>query len=168
MTTAFPHLSPEEVRAHKGKSFTGISVTFMCHDGQGRFFMAQRGTAVRDEPGTWDVGGGGLHFGERTVDGAVREAQEEYGAQVLGEPTLLGFREVFRTSPDGTPTHWIAFDYLLRVDPDSMRLNETDTLSAGGWYTLNDLPSPRHSQMETVYWEKYHDRLRELFSDSSQ
>ena len=124
--------------------------------------MTQRGPASRDEAGTWDIGGGGLKFGESTQDGAVREAGEEYGAQLTGDPQLLGFREVFRTAPDGTPTHWLTFDYLLPVDPASMHINEPDMLSDSGWFTLDMLPSPRHSQMETRYWDRYGAQLRRL------
>lgn len=162
MTEPFTPLTSEILRAHKGKSFTGLAITFMCHDGRGRFFMAQRSGASRDEPGVWDVGGGGLKFGETLVGGVRREVSEEYGATILKEPLYLGYRDVFRQAPDGTPTHWVTHDFFVLVAPDSMHINEPEMLSDSGWFTLDHLPSPRHSQMETLYWDKYRSQLQGL------
>lgn len=35
----------------KGVDYTGITVVFCCHDGQGRFVMAKRSNNSRDEAG---------------------------------------------------------------------------------------------------------------------
>jgi hypothetical protein len=44
----------------KGLDYTGISVVYFCHDGNGNFLMQKRGKNCRDENGRWDIGGGAL------------------------------------------------------------------------------------------------------------
>ncbi len=55
---SFKKLPPEEIHKHKGTSFVGLSVAFICHDGKGNVFMSKRGSNTRDEHGRWDFGGG--------------------------------------------------------------------------------------------------------------
>ena len=54
----------------------------------------------------WQFPGGSLKHGENTAQGAVREAFEETGVRVLGEPRLLG---VFTNSGEGHSDHIITF-----------------------------------------------------------
>lgn len=140
----------------KGLDFTGISVVFLCHDGNGNFLFSQRGQSCRDEQGMWDPGGGSLEFGESIDDAVVREVSEEYGARVL-EKKFLGFREALRLQ-NGHPSHWIAFDFLVLVDPKQVKNNEPHKLDAIGWFRLNNLPTPLHSQIPK-YFEKYGSQL---------
>lgn len=35
----------------KGEDFTGITIVFLCHDGEGNFLLAKRGAQCRDENG---------------------------------------------------------------------------------------------------------------------
>ena len=62
----------------KGIDFTGIAVSFSCHDGKGNYLFHKRGVGCRDEQGRWDCGGGGLKFNERLIDALYREVEEEY------------------------------------------------------------------------------------------
>ena len=139
-------LTPEILRQHKGVSFAGITTCFFCTDGQGKLFLAKRSNKARDEHGNWDVGGGGLKFGIRAIDNAIREIQEEYSAT----PTnieFIGYRDILRNLPDGTPTHWVALDFKAVVDPKDVKINEPDMFDDSGWFKLDDLPAPLHSQV---------------------
>lgn len=140
----------------KGEDYTGINVTYFCHDGNGRFILNKRSVQCRDEHGCWDPGGGGVDFGD-SIEGTLRkEIKEEYGTDVLGFEAL-GYREVHREHA-GRKTHWIAFDFKVLVDPKKVMNGEPHKFDAVEWFTLETMPTPVHSQFP-FFLEKYKDRL---------
>src|SRR3989344_3566011 len=128
----------------KGIDYTGISVVFFCHDGQGRFLMQKRGTAARDEHGVWDIGAGGLELHSTPEETLRQEIKEEYGTDVL-DSELLGFRDVHREH-DGQKTHWLALDFKVLVDPSKVVNGEPHKFDAIDWFSLDQLPKNMHSQ----------------------
>lgn len=140
----------------KGIDFTGIAVSFSCHDGNGNYLFHKRGVGCRDEHGRWDCGGGGLKFNETLTDALYREVEEEYGTKPI-ESEFLGHDEVFREQ-EGVSTHWITFRYRVLVDRNKTINNEPLKLEAILWTTLDTLPSPLHSQLPVVL-EKYKEFL---------
>ncbi len=136
----------------KGIEYTGIAVSFSCHDGKGNYLFHKRGIGCRDEHGRWDCGGGGLKFNERLIDALTREVQEEYGTKPIATE-FLGHDEVFREY-EGKPTHWITFRYKVLLDRDAVINNEPDKLEEILWTTLDQMPHPLHSQLPVVL-EKY-------------
>ena len=136
----------------KGIDYTGIAVSFYCHDGKGNFVTHRRTQNCRDEWGRWDFGGGGLKFNEILEDGVIREVEEEYGTKPI-QIEFMGTDEVFRTH-EGKNTHWISFRYKVLVDRDSVKNNEPEKHDALMWVTLDNLPSPLHSQ-SAASLEKY-------------
>ncbi len=128
----------------KGIDYTGITISFYCHDGKGNFVTHRRTQNCRDEWGRWDFGGGGLKFNEKLEDGVMREVEEEYGTKPI-QIEFMGTDEVFRTH-EGKNTHWISFRYKVLVDKDSVKNNEPEKHDALMWVTLDNLPSPLHSQ----------------------
>lgn len=140
----------------KGLDYTGITVVFCCHDGNGNILMHKRSQNVRDEHGRWDVGAGGLEFGEDPIDGLRREIREEYLAEVL-EHEFLGYRSVVRDL-NGTPTHWLALDFKVKVDPAVVGNGEPEAIDEVGWFTLATLPDPTHSQLHK-FLDQYKNRL---------
>ena len=140
----------------KGFDFVGVCVVFFCHDGKGNVLMAKRSQNARDEQGRWDIGGGGVEFGE-TVEQILRnEIKEEYNADVISFE-FLGFRDVHRTH-GGKSTHWIALDFKVLVDPNGVKINEPHKFDELGWFKLENLPKPNHSQFRT-FLEKYREKL---------
>jgi len=152
-------LPAEVIRAHKGVSFVGVSIGFICYDAAGQFVMAKRSNKARDEQGNWDVGAGGLKWGDSVEDTVRREVLEEYGAEAL-KLDFLGYRDIFRTQPDGTETHWLSLTFAVLVDHDQVKNNEPDTFDDIGWFTLDSLPSPLHSQ-QLPFFEKYRKQLKQ-------
>ena len=51
-----------------GYDYVGISTPFYCHDGDGNILMHKRSVQCRDEQGKWDIGGGGIEFGDKVED----------------------------------------------------------------------------------------------------
>ena len=151
-------LSADILRKHKGISFVGVTTCFICHDGNGNIFMAKRSQNARDEHGTWDVGGGGLKWGVTAKENVIREVEEEYGTTPK-DVEFLGYRDVFRTLNDNTSTHWLALDFIVLVNRDQVKINEPDMFDNFGWFTLDDLPSPLHSQLHHTF-ENNKDKLK--------
>ncbi|PYC77402.1 RNA pyrophosphohydrolase [Streptomyces tateyamensis] len=121
-----------------------VSVVFLCHDGTGRFLLARRAPAARDEPGRWDCGAGGLEFGEGFEQAVAREVREEYTAEPR-RVTVLGVRNVLRGAP--VDSHWVAVVCLAEVDPAEVAIGEPDKFDALDWFTADALPAPLHSQL---------------------
>jgi len=147
----------------KGVSYTGVCVVFFCHDGAGRFLMAKRNENCRDEYGRWDIGGGGLDFGETLETALAREIKEEYCTSIISHQAL-GFRDIHRTHEDA-PTHWIALDYAVQIDPSLVANGEPHKHDAIEWFTLDSMPllSEVHSQWPAFY-NAHQKRLLQLTS----
>lgn len=141
---------------NKGEDYVGVCVVYLCHDGQGNVLMAKRSARARDEQGRWDIGGGGLEFGDSIEETLRKEIKEEYCADVR-EFEFLGYRDVHRQH-DGNPTHWIALDFKVLVDKKQVKNGEPHKFDALEWFRLDALPSPLHSQLPT-FLNNYRSRL---------
>lgn len=128
----------------KGFDYTGVTIVYFCHDGEGNFIMAKRGKNARDENGKWDIGGGGLEFGDKVEDTIRKEIKEEYSTDVLAFE-FLGFRDVHREH-NGEKTHWIALDFKVLVDKHKVRNGEPHKFDDLKWFTLDTLPENIHSK----------------------
>lgn len=128
----------------KGFDYTGVTVVYLCHDGEGNFLLSKRGTNCRDEHGTWDGGGGGLEFGDTIIDTLHKEIKEEYCTDVL-EYEFMGYRDVHREH-DGKKTHWLALDFKVLIDKDKATNGEPHKFDAVEWFNLDEFPTPLHSQ----------------------
>lgn len=153
-------LSSEILRQHKGVSFVGVTTTFFCYDSSGEFFLAKRSQNARDEKNRWEVGAGGLKWGVDPLENVRREIKEEYGAKAK-KIEFLGYRNMLRKLEDGTPTHWIGLDFAVLVDRKQMKNNEPDMFNEVGWFTLENLPTPMHSQTPG-YLKKYKNQLAKI------
>ena len=140
----------------KGLDSIGVAVVCFCHDGAGKYLVAQRSERSRDERGAWEPGSGSVEFGERLEDAVRREMREEYSVEVM-DLEFMGFRDVHRLH-EGRKTHWIVFDYRARVDPQAVRIGEPEMLNEIRWVRLEDIPTPRHSQF-ALFLEKYKNKL---------
>ena len=131
----------------RGEDYTGVAVVYFCHDGKGNFILNKRGVNCRDEHGTWDPGGGGIEFGDTVENSLRKEIKEEYCTDVI-EYEFLGFRDVHREH-NGKKTHWISLDFKVLVDRNKVGNGEPHKFEAVEWFTLNNLPTPLHSQFPT-------------------
>ncbi len=140
------------IRMEKGVDYIGVAVCFYCHDSDGNYVLTKRSASCRDEQGRWDFGGGGVRFGETVIQTLLREIKEEYGTEPVSYE-FLECDEVFREH-DGKRTHWIDFRYKVLLNRALVTNNEPEKHDDIGWFTLDDLPSPLHSQIEREV-EKY-------------
>ena len=147
---------PGELNLKKGRDYIGVTAVYFCHDGQGNFVMAKRSQNARDEHGRWDIGAGGVEFGDTVENTLRKEIMEEYCTDVLGLE-FLGFRDVHREEA-GRPTHWIALDFKVLVDRNKVKIGEPHKFDELGWFQLADLPAKLHSQLP-YFLEKYKEKL---------
>lgn len=136
----------------KGEDCVGVTVVFMCHDGQGNYLLAKRSENCRDEWHTWDPGGGGLELHDTVEDTLRKEIKEEYCTDVL-DYEFLGYRDVHREH-EGKKTHWIALDFKVLVDRGKVKNGEPHKLEEVAWFKLDDFPKEQHSQFP-YFLKKY-------------
>ena len=136
----------------KGEDYTGVTIVFLCHDGEGNYLLNKRSANCRDEQGTWDCGGGGLEFSDTVENTLKNEIREEYGTDVL-DYQFIGYRDAHREN-NGKKTHWIALDFKVLVDRRRVTNGEPHKFDAIGWFTLTEFPAPLHS-LFPGFLEKY-------------
>ena len=140
----------------KGEDFIGITIVYLCYDGNGNYLLNKRSTNCRDEHGRWDCGGGALEFGDFVEQTLQREIHEEYATEVL-QFEFLGFRDVHRLHK-AHKTHWVSLDFKVLVDRTKVKNGEPHKFDEIGWFQLKNFPSPLHSQFPE-FLRKYVDRL---------
>ena len=139
-----------------GIDYPGINITYYCHDGTGRYVFNLRGKNCRDEQGKWDCGAGKLELHQTIEECLRKEIKEEYCTDVL-DYEFLGFDDVHREH-NGVQTHWIGLRYRVRVDAKKVANGEPHKFDDVQWFTLDNLPSPLHSQVEDEL-RAYRDKL---------
>lgn len=132
----------------RGIDYIGVTVSFICHDGQGRVLLQKRSQNARDERGRWDNGGGALEFGETFEDAVRREVKEELGVEAR-DLIPLGVYNSLRNQ-DGVATHWISVPYAVRVNPEEVKIGEPHKVDEIGWFDPRALPTPQHTCLETM------------------
>ncbi len=158
-------LPADVIRAHKGKSFVGVSTAIAILNKRGELFMAKRSENTRDEHGTWDICGGGLKWGVNLQDNIVREMSEEFAVKTNEPLHFLGVREAFRVDQHNEDTHWVCIDYLVVVTDEesaNVRINESDNFTDSGWFSLEKLPTPRHSVLTDDYFLRLNSYFNKL------
>jgi len=121
-----------------GRDYIGVGVGAMVADQTGRFFLARRGQAARNETGMWEFPGGGLDFGERLEDSIIREFEEEYGIRI----ELFAQLGTFDHFLSAEAQHWVSVTYLARLASGIPAILEPDKCAEIGWFPLDALPSP--------------------------
>jgi 8-oxo-dGTP diphosphatase len=139
-----------------GVDYTGVTIVFLCHDGKGNILLNKRRKNCRDEQECWDPGGGGLEFNDSVEETLKKEIKEEYCKDVLSYE-FLGFRDIHRQL-NGKPTHWVSIDFKVLVDRSKVKNGEPHKFDDLGWFQVNTLPTPLHSQFPE-FLKKYKNKL---------
>jgi ADP-ribose pyrophosphatase YjhB (NUDIX family) len=84
-----------------------------------------------------------VEFGVTFEAAVTREVGEEY-TTVPRAIDLLGVRNVVRADP---PSHWVAVVFAVQVDRAAVSIGEPHKFDELGWFTLDALPAPVHSQL---------------------
>jgi len=95
--------------------------------------------------GVWRPPGGGIRPGEEVVAGAVREALEETGLQIVLERYLVDAHAVFRNA--GRELHWRTHVLLARTADRRLAPADRDEIDAARWGTLAELRGPLRERL---------------------
>ncbi|KND50946.1 MAG: NUDIX hydrolase [Parcubacteria bacterium C7867-007] len=144
------------MECRKGIDYTGISVAFSCHDGEGNYLLSKRTDQCRDEHGRWESGSGAVDLGEDVIEALIKEISEEYGTKPISYE-FIGFRDLHREH-NGEQTHWLAIDFKVLIDPATVINAEPHKHDEIGWFKLGAFPEPLHSQ-HPAYLKKYEEIL---------
>ncbi|MBI2426533.1 MAG: NUDIX domain-containing protein [Candidatus Kerfeldbacteria bacterium] len=123
----------------QGKKF-GCGIHGLVKKGD-QYLVIRRSLHDHEDPGAWDLPGGGLEIGEQPFDGVLRETAEEAGIsiRVLHPLTVWAFHthgrwsvelEVFceyvsgdiRLSTEHTEYKWVTKEELKALQPTSMHV----------------------------------------------
>jgi 8-oxo-dGTP diphosphatase len=140
----------------KGIEYTGVSIVYLCHNGDGLYLFQKRSKQCRDEHNKWDIGGGALEAHDFVEDTLKKEIAEEYCTDVL-EYLFLGYRDVHRKH-NGEKTHWIALDFFVKVDAKKVQNGEPHKFSEIGWFSKKEIPHPLHSQLG-IFFDLYQKKI---------
>jgi 8-oxo-dGTP diphosphatase len=88
------------------------------------------------EAGAWSILGGSVELFERLEDGAVREAREEAGVDVVIERLLCITDHIVVSESD----HWVSPAYLARIVRGDPVNAEPEKAFDVRWFALSDLP----------------------------
>lgn len=94
--------------------------------------------------GRWTLPGGGLDFGERPADGALRELTEETGlvGEITGLADVYSWSDRWRHPADGADEafHAIQVVYRVRVVSGELRDEPEGSTDRAAWLGLDELP----------------------------
>lgn len=119
-----------------GVDFVGVGVGVMVRNQKGEFLLGLRTENSRNEPGKWTFPGGGIEFGERLFDCAVREAKEEAGLDV--EPVRL-VKVIDHIIPNENQ-HWVNPIVEAKILSGEPKLMEPHKISEWKWFSLENMP----------------------------
>lgn len=133
-------VAEEKVDRRRGIDHIGVTVNFLIHDGTGKILLQKRSKNCRDEHHKWDIGGGAVEFGETLEQALERELMEEY----MITPIEYEMTEIYNAlrEHEGTPTHWLAINFKVLVNPDDIKIGEPHKVEEIGWFNDADLPDP--------------------------
>lgn len=133
-------------------SFGGVVTCALVLNEQGRFWLMRRTDKCRDEHWKWDTCAGMLEYTYTARDNMLKELKEEIDV-VPHSLEFLGYEDIFRGEND--LDHLLRLNFCARVQAADVHIAEPHKFSEGGWFTMDSLPSPLHSQ--TRPWlEKYY------------
>ncbi len=145
-----------------GKDFVGVATPFYCLDEEGNILFQKRSSKTRDESGRWDPGSGKLEKGLTLEENVKKEVREEVGAEaeVIGRIPAHG---IFREH-EGEDTHWLAICFFVKVNRDTVRLNEPEKIEELQWAEIGDFPEPLHKGFKQTF-EQYREKFKEIVEE---
>jgi len=136
-----------------GIDCVGVSTSFYCHNGNGKWLLHKRSENCRDEKGAWDSGGGKLEFGLTLEQNVLKEVREEYGCEATIQKQLPAIT-LLRQSPEGKETHWVVIPFILFINMKhgkEVKMEDSEKMVELSWFSLDKLPKPLHSGFQKTF-----------------
>lgn len=126
----------------KLKRFSGILVN--CDD---KFLLCKR-SPNQSSPNIWSVPGGGVEYGEKPKETAIREFYEETNIDLSNEVDSIKLIGVFNTHNKNGDVKGLMYIYYYKSDvelyPDLDMAKDGHEHSECGYFNLMDLPFENH------------------------
>lgn len=130
------HTHDSETPAHGQQVITARAFIHYEFGGVTKVFLAKRADTKKFLPGTWELLGGHINFGENIVKGLKREIREELEVDInMGDPFA-----VFDYTNQVKCSHSIEVVYFATLlhAPENIKLHSEDH-SDGDWFAKEDL-----------------------------
>jgi 8-oxo-dGTP diphosphatase len=128
------------------RPYVGVGVIVRKGD---RVLLLKRQNAHGD--GTWSMPGGHLEYGEAPEDCALRETLEETGVMIKD----VTFRTITNDIFEEEGKHYVTLWMEARYASGEARVNSEREMSAVGWFSWDDLPSPLFLPFENLLASGY-------------
>lgn len=128
-----------ETPAHGQQVITAVAFIHKNIDGINKVFLAKRAETKKFLPGSWEMPGGHIDYGEDIVDGLKREIMEELSVEAtIGEPFA-----VFTYVNEIKGSHSIEVAYFGQfVGDEAITLDPADH-SEFGWFAEDEVLATR-------------------------
>ena len=110
-----------------------VGAGVVVFDERGRVLLVQRGRPPR--AGQWGIPGGMLELGERLVDAAAREVQEECSIEIAIGGVAGIFEPVTRDEEGRIEYHYVVIDYWARYVSGEAQAG--DDAAGVAWVTMD-------------------------------
>lgn len=124
------------------RQVTRVAAYALCTDDE-RLLLCRIAPGPWTAVGRWTLPGGGLDFGERPADGALRELTEETGlaGEIEGLAGVFSWSGRWRHPTDGVDEafHAIQIVYRVRVTGGELRDEPDGSTDRAAWFSLDEL-----------------------------
>ena len=130
-----------------------LTVHVWIKNSKGEYLISQRSATRPTFPLMWETVGGSVLAGEDSLTGAIREAKEEVGLDLLPESGRLLFTKV-RSIIDGKQYSDIVDIWLFQHDENTASPIATDEVAQSKWMTREEIEVLRSSGklVESLYY----------------
>lgn len=131
-----------------------VAAYVVCRDQGGRILLTRFLGEGNPDSGCWTMPGGGMEWGEKPVDTATRELEEETGLQARVGSVFAVFSRWFEPheAANGNAGHVLGLIYHATDVEGELRTSfDAGTTDAAAWFTLEEARSlPRVGLVDFV------------------
>jgi len=124
----------------------------------GKLLLIKRGS--QPGQGKWSIPGGLVELGEKVQDAMVRETKEEVGLDVEAVRLMDVFDSVTLDGQGRVQYHFVVVNFLARIVGGNLQ-TASDILEAK-WVPIEEVEECSLTRLFRAFFEKHHERIREL------
>ena len=119
-----------------GLDYIGVSAGAVITNDEGKYFLAKRGPASRDDIGKWEFPGGIVDFYESREEAVQRILHEKHDLDIIPRRVLGVYDVIDQSNKD----HWVSTTYVCRPAKGSeAKIMQPTKCVAIGWFTFDQL-----------------------------
>ncbi len=126
----------------------------------GKLLLIRRG--AKPGQGRWSIPGGLVELGERVRDAVVREVKEECGLDIEVEGLMDVFDSIIRDEKGRVQYQFVVVNFLAKIQGGILE-NADDVLEVR-WVSLNEVERYNLTNSFRAFFQKHHEKLKQLSS----